>query len=63
MHTWLLVCSPGLGCGFSVVVGFVLDRWDAAQSVHESVGVVPADPVGGEQFDVGQPVQRAAPEG
>ena len=62
MHTGLWVCSRGLGCVRSVVDGLVLDGWDAAQAMHEPVGVVPVHPVGGEQFHVGQPVQRAMPE-
>ncbi|CAN5646442.1 hypothetical protein BH09ACT7_BH09ACT7_60550 [soil metagenome] len=62
MHTWLLVCSRGLGCVRSVVDRLVFDRWDAAKAVHEPVGVVPMHPVGGEEFNVGQSVQRAPPK-
>ena len=62
MHTWLLVCSLWLGCVCSVVDGLVLGRWDAAQAVHEPVGVVPVHPLGGQQFHVSEPVQRASPE-
>ena len=35
----------------------------APQAVHQPAGVVPMDPVRGEQFHVGQPVQWAPPEG
>lgn len=62
MHAWLLVCSLRLGCICSVVDGLVVDRWDAAEAVHEPVGVVPVHPLGGDQFDVGKAVQRASPE-
>ena len=39
--------------------GLVLDGWDAAQAVHEPVGVVPVHPLGGEQFDISQAMQGA----
>ena len=58
MHTRLLVCLRLGGRLLSVVAGLEL-RWGCAvEAVHEPAGVVPVDPFGGEQLDVGQPVER-----
>jgi hypothetical protein len=45
-----------------VVFGFCLGGWDASEPVHEALLVVPADVVGGDEFDVAQVAYRAAPE-
>lgn len=42
--------------------GLELKEWDAAQAVHEVIGVVPVHPIGGEQFHFGQTVQRPPPK-
>lgn len=61
MRTGLSVSSRLLGVE-CIVVGFVLGRWSAAEAVHDPGLVVPADPVDGEEFDVGEAGQRPASE-
>lgn len=63
VHTRLLVGLRYGGCLLGVVAGFELHWWCAIEAVHEPAGVVPVDPVGGEYFDVGYPVERAAAKG
>ncbi|GAB4646061.1 hypothetical protein BKG82_00960 [Mycobacteroides chelonae] len=43
-----------------IVLGFGFGAWDSSEAVHEPLLVVPGDIVGGDVFDVGQGVQRAA---
>ena len=51
------------GVQLIVVAGFRFGGWDSPEAVHETLLVVPADVVGGDQFDVAEVTQRAAPEG
>jgi hypothetical protein len=63
VHTRLCVwCRRGGGFGCSVVGGFGFGWWDAAEAVHESAGVVPVDPGGGDLVQVGQSADGAVPE-
>lgn len=39
-----------------IVVDFELDRWFAAEAMHQPGPVEPVDPIRGEEFDVGQSV-------
>jgi hypothetical protein len=45
-----------------VVFGFCFGGWDASETVHQALLVVPGDVVGGDELDVGEVAQRAAPE-
>ena len=46
-----------------IVVGRLgLGGWDAAEAVHEALLVVPGHVVGGDQLDIAEAMQRAAPE-
>jgi hypothetical protein len=44
---WLFVCDRVVGVMSTVVLGFGFGGWSAAESVHESGGVVPVHPVRG----------------
>jgi hypothetical protein len=52
-----------VGHGFGIVAILGLGGWDASEAVYEALLVVPADPVGGDELDVGEGAQRAAAEG
>ena len=45
-----------------VVFGFRFGGWDASEAVHEALLVVPSNVVGGDELDVAEVAQRAAPE-
>jgi len=47
---------------FSVVLGFILGRWDPPKAVHEPGGVVPVHPRRGGLLDVTDGTQRALAE-
>ena len=60
-HAHLVTCDRWFsGVESSVVLGLGFSGWDTAEAVHEALLVVPGDVVGGDVFDVGQGVQRAA---
>lgn len=62
MHTSLRVNDRLAVTDTSVVVGFVLEGWPAAEAVHEPAGVVPVHPLAGGLLNVAEPVERAGPE-
>jgi hypothetical protein len=58
MHTLSFVCDRLIGTVFSVVLGFVLGRWDPPETMHEPAGVVPVHPRRGGLLDVTDGAQR-----
>ena len=50
------------GIHLIVVFGFRFGGWDTSEAVHEALLVVPGDVVCGDELDVGEVAQRAAPE-
>lgn len=63
VHPWLCVIDRLAVMEFGIVVGSVLGGWSPAEAVHQSAGVVPADPVGGESLEVAEAGQWSAAEG
>ena len=62
MHPRLRVHGRLAVTGLCIVFGFGLDRRDPAEVVHQPAGVVPVDPVGGDHFQVAEPIERPVPK-
>ena len=62
MHTLSFVCDRLISTVFSLVLGFVLGRWDPPETMHEPAGVVPVHPRRGGLLDVTDGAQRALAE-
>jgi hypothetical protein len=60
MHPRLCVNDRSVVTGLCIVVGLCLGGWASAEAVHESAGVVPVHPLGGDGLEVAEAGQRAA---
>jgi hypothetical protein len=51
-----------VGHVLGIVASLGFGGWDSPEAVHEALLVVPAEVVGGDELDVAEDAQRAAPE-